>query len=231
MKEISGDESGREILSLSAPGPARTGALGAGGTPYLAPLPQSPPHPSAPMNPAWPPVVPNLLISSLNLFMAGLYPFVYVPTPFLSLNSSFPSIIFPPLPVFQQAQSYLFSSCSGKKNLNYLTLGTLAGLAGCRETNLLCSCAGSLPELGNFGRMLLQLRGETEALAVFGGSGPGPGCGICSPGWLCPTGASPLRRFFPLHSEYPRGKNLESQCVSSMEMPPCLTWCGDTGVG
>lgn len=231
MKEISGDESGREILSLSAPGPARTGALGEGGTPYLAPLPQSPPHPSAPTSPAWPPVVPNLLISSLNLFMAGLYPFVYVPTPFLSLNSSFPSIIFPPLPVFQRAQSYLFSSCSGKKNLNYLTLGTLAGLTGCRETNLLCSCAGSLPELGNFGRVLLQLRGEIEAL---GDQDQGLGfallVGFALQGLHLQVPLI-LEGFFPLHMKIQEVKTWEANVFPAWRCHPAWPGVGTQGLG
>lgn len=46
----------------------------------------------------------------------------------------------------------------------------------------------------------------------------GPGVSICR----C---LSSQKGFF-LHSKYPRGENLGSQCFSSMEMPPCPAWRG-----
>ena len=202
------------------PGPARTGALGGGGPPApgtpapAAPCPKPPPHLAAltaasPFQPLAPPMVANLLISSLNLFMAGLYPFVYVPTLFFSLNSSFPSIIFPPPSVFQRAQSYLFSSCSGKKNLNYLTLGTLAGLAGCSKTERqirFVPALGHCPCLGVLGGCCGYPEGKLRHWLQKGGPGPWSGSRdtqtrgweshgalgagrVCSPGWLCPAGA------------------------------------------
>lgn len=97
MKEIWGDESVGEILSASAPGLARTGVLGAEGPQDPVTAPSQTPS-CRPRRPLAPLTVTNLLISSLNLFMASLYPFVYVPTLFFSLNSSFPSIISPPSP-------------------------------------------------------------------------------------------------------------------------------------